>query len=55
MGKLGIFVDRQTLSNSMQLISLVKFREEAENMGHQAYFIFPTEIKKIAGDRKSVV
>ncbi|NMC59453.1 MAG: RimK family alpha-L-glutamate ligase [Candidatus Methanofastidiosa archaeon] len=49
MGKLGIFVDRQTLSNSMQLISLVKFREEAENMGHQAYFIFPTEIKKIAG------
>jgi len=49
MGKLGIFVDRQTLSSSVQLISLIKFRDEAENMGHQAYFIFPTEIKKISG------
>jgi len=49
MGKLGIFVDRQTLSSSVQLISLIKFREEAENLGHEVYFIFPTEIKKIAG------
>ncbi|MDY1590557.1 MAG: RimK family alpha-L-glutamate ligase [Methanofastidiosum sp.] len=49
MGKLGIFVDRQTLSSSIQLISLIKFREEAEKLGHYAYFIFPTEIKKISG------
>lgn len=49
MGKLGIFVDRQTLSSTVQLTSLIKFREEAENLGHEAYFLFPKEIKKISG------
>ena len=49
MGKLGIFVDRQTLSSTVQLTSLIKFREEAENLGHEVYFLFPKEIKKISG------
>ncbi len=49
MGKLGIFVDRQTLSSTVQLASLIKFREEAENLEHDAYFVFPKEIKKISG------
>jgi len=48
MGKLGLFVDRQTLGNSEQLTALIRFRDSAEEMGHAVYFIFPTEIAKIA-------
>jgi len=48
MGKLGLFVDRQTLGNSEQLTSLIKCRDDAESRGHSVYFIFPVEIKKIA-------
>jgi glutathione synthase/RimK-type ligase-like ATP-grasp enzyme len=47
MGKLGIFVNRQTLSNSKQLSALIKCRDAAEDMGHTADFIFPVEVKKI--------
>ncbi len=47
MGNLGIFIDRQTISNSNQLTSLLKCRDVAEARGHSAYFIFPVEIKKI--------
>ncbi|MDD1676568.1 MAG: ATP-grasp domain-containing protein [Methanomicrobiales archaeon] len=47
MGKLGVFVDRQTLSNSEQLTSLISCRDSAEARGHTVYFIFPVEIKKI--------
>jgi glutathione synthase/RimK-type ligase-like ATP-grasp enzyme len=47
LSKLGIFVNRQTLSSSGQLTSLVKCRDAAESMGHTAEFIFPVDIKKI--------
>ena len=45
MSKLGIFVDRKTLSSSSQLMALVKIRDVAESMGHTAEFIFPVDIK----------
>ena len=47
MSKLGIFVNRQTLSSSGQLTTVVKCRDVAESMGHTAEFIFPVDIKKI--------
>jgi glutathione synthase/RimK-type ligase-like ATP-grasp enzyme len=47
LSKLGIFVNRQTLSSSEQLTSVVKCRDVAESMGHTAEFIFPVDIKKI--------
>jgi len=47
LSKLGIFVNRQTLSSSEQLTALVKCRDAAESMGHTAEFIFPVDIKKI--------
>jgi glutathione synthase/RimK-type ligase-like ATP-grasp enzyme len=47
MGRLGVFVDRQTLGNSEQLTALIKLRDSAEGMGHTVYFIFPVEIAKI--------
>lgn len=45
---LGIFVDRQEISNSQKLDSLIKFRDAAEEMRHDVYFIFSAEIEKIA-------
>ncbi len=47
MSKLGIFVNRQTLSSSEQLTALVKCRDVAESMGYTVEFIFPVDIKKI--------
>jgi glutathione synthase/RimK-type ligase-like ATP-grasp enzyme len=47
MGRLGVFVDRQTLGNSEQLTALIRLRDSAEGMGHTVYFIFPVEIAKI--------
>ncbi|MDD4161168.1 MAG: RimK family alpha-L-glutamate ligase [Methanothrix sp.] len=47
MSKLGIFVNRQTLSSSEQLTAVVKCRDVAESMGHSAEFIFPVDMKKI--------
>ena len=47
MSRLGIFVNRQTLSSSEQLTAVVKCRDVAESMGHTAEFIFPVDIKKI--------
>ena len=47
MGKLGIFVNRQTLSSSDQLTAVVKCRDVAESMGHAVDFIFPVDMKKI--------
>jgi glutathione synthase/RimK-type ligase-like ATP-grasp enzyme len=47
LSKLGIFVNRRTLSSSGQLTSVVKCRDAAESMGHTAEFIFPVDIKKI--------
>lgn len=47
MSRLGIFVNRQTLSSSEQLTALIKCRDVAESMGHIAEFIFPVDIKKI--------
>jgi len=47
LSKLGIFVNRQTLSSSEQLTALVKCRDAGESMGHTVDFIFPVDIKKI--------
>jgi glutathione synthase/RimK-type ligase-like ATP-grasp enzyme len=47
VSKLGIFVNRQTLSSSEQLTALVKCRDVAESMGHTVEFIFPVDMKKI--------
>ncbi|MCJ7444330.1 MAG: ATP-grasp domain-containing protein [Methanotrichaceae archaeon] len=44
---MGIFVNRQTLSSSEQLTSLIKCRDVAESMGYAVEFIFPVDIKKI--------
>lgn len=47
MSRLGIFVDRKTLSNSEQLNALIRCRDVAEGMGHDVDFIFPVDISKI--------
>ena len=47
MSRLGIFVDRRTLSNSDQLNALIRCRDVAEEMGHDAEFLFPVDIAKI--------
>jgi len=47
MSRLGIFVDRKTLSNSEQLNALIRCRDTAEGMGHGVDFIFPVDIHKI--------
>jgi glutathione synthase/RimK-type ligase-like ATP-grasp enzyme len=47
MSRLGIFVDRRTLSNSEQLNALIRCRDVAESMGHDAEFLFPVDITKI--------
>jgi glutathione synthase/RimK-type ligase-like ATP-grasp enzyme len=47
MSRLGIFVDRKTLSNSEQLNALIRCRDIAETLGHTANFIFPVDIHKI--------
>lgn len=47
MGRIGIFVNRATLSNTLQLNSVIKFRDRSEALGHKAEFIFPIDIKRI--------
>lgn len=47
MSRLGIFVDRRTLSNSEQLNALIRCRDVAEELGHDVDFIFPVDISKI--------
>jgi glutathione synthase/RimK-type ligase-like ATP-grasp enzyme len=47
MSRLGIFVDRKTLSNAEQLGALIRCRDVAEGMGHGVDFIFPVDIHKI--------
>jgi len=47
MSRLGIFVDRKTLSSAEQLNALIHCRDVAEKMGHTAEFIFPVDIRKI--------
>ncbi|WP_369425247.1 ATP-grasp domain-containing protein [Methanothrix sp.] len=49
MGKIGVFVDRQTLGSAQQLNSLLKLRDAAELTGHLVYFLFPVDLKKIPG------
>ena len=47
MSRLGIFVDRKTLSNSEQLNALIQCRDVAEDIGHEVDFLFPVDINKI--------
>jgi len=47
MKRLGIFVDRRTLSSAEQLNALIRCRDVAEEMGHSAEFLFPVDIRKV--------
>ena len=47
MSRLGIFVDRKTMSNAEQLTALIHCRDVAEGKGHEVDFIFPVDIAKI--------
>jgi glutathione synthase/RimK-type ligase-like ATP-grasp enzyme len=47
LSKLGIFVNRRTLSSSEQITAVIKCRDVAESMGHMVEFIFPVDMKKI--------
>jgi glutathione synthase/RimK-type ligase-like ATP-grasp enzyme len=47
MSRLGIFVDRKTLSSAEQLNALIRCRDVAEALGHSAEFLFPVDIRKI--------
>ncbi|NYT21776.1 MAG: ATP-grasp domain-containing protein [Methanomicrobiales archaeon] len=47
MSRLGIFVDRKTLSSAEQLHALIRCRDVAEEMGHSTEFLFPVDIRKI--------
>jgi glutathione synthase/RimK-type ligase-like ATP-grasp enzyme len=47
MSRLGIFVDRKTLSSAEQLNALIRCRDVAEELGHSAEFLFPVDIRKI--------
>jgi len=47
MSRLGIFVDRKTLASAEQLNALIRCRDVAEGMGHNADFIFPVDIGRI--------
>jgi glutathione synthase/RimK-type ligase-like ATP-grasp enzyme len=47
MSRLGIFVDRRTLSSSEQLNALIRCRDAAEGLGHSAEFLFPVDIRKV--------
>jgi glutathione synthase/RimK-type ligase-like ATP-grasp enzyme len=47
MSRLGIFVDRRTLSNAEQLGALIRCRDVAENLGHHVEFLFPVDINRI--------
>jgi glutathione synthase/RimK-type ligase-like ATP-grasp enzyme len=47
MSRLGVFVDRKTLSSAEQLTALIRCRDVAEGMGHSVEFIFPVDIHRI--------
>jgi glutathione synthase/RimK-type ligase-like ATP-grasp enzyme len=47
MSRLGIFVDRRTLSSAEQLHALIRCRDVAEGLGHSAEFLIPVDVKKI--------
>jgi glutathione synthase/RimK-type ligase-like ATP-grasp enzyme len=47
MSRLGVFVDRRTLSSAEQLHALIRCRDVAEGLGHSAEFLFPVDIRKI--------
>jgi len=47
MSRLGIFVDRRTLSRAEQLHALIRCRDVAESRGHSTDFIFPVDMHRI--------
>jgi len=47
MKRLGIFVDRKTMSSSRQIASLLKCRDVAESRDYEVDFIFPVDVAKI--------
>jgi glutathione synthase/RimK-type ligase-like ATP-grasp enzyme len=47
MGKIGIFVERYTISDSDEMNALMRFSHVARKMGHRTYFLFRPDIHKI--------
>ncbi len=47
MGRLAIFIERYTVNRSAEFEALLRYRAAAEEMGHQADYLFRRELKKI--------
>jgi glutathione synthase/RimK-type ligase-like ATP-grasp enzyme len=47
VGRLAIFVERYTISDSAELEALLRYRAAAEEAGHEAHFLFRPELRKI--------
>lgn len=48
MGKLGIFVERYTISSSLEMNALMRLSLEARKLGHRADFLFRPDMYKIS-------
>ncbi len=47
MGKLGIYVERYTISNSREMNALLRISQEAHKLGHRTDFLFRPDMYKI--------
>jgi len=47
MGRLAIFIERYTINRSAEFEALLRYRAAAEELGHQADYLFRRELKKI--------
>ncbi len=47
MGRLAIFIERSSISLSSELEALLRYRSAAEELGHQADYLFRRELRKI--------
>lgn len=47
MGRIGIYVERYTISNSDEMNALMRFAHEARRLGHRADFLFRPDMFKI--------
>jgi glutathione synthase/RimK-type ligase-like ATP-grasp enzyme len=47
VANLAIYVSRHTVANQETLLELLKFRDAAEELGHDVYIMFPPDIHKI--------
>jgi glutathione synthase/RimK-type ligase-like ATP-grasp enzyme len=47
VGRLAIFIERYTINRSAEFEALLRYRAAAEELGHQADYLFRRELKKI--------